>query len=220
MKPPLMTVLIVAAVAFVAGLGTCQLSQTPPDLTLADSLAATRADWARDRTVRDALLAAEQAEVARQKAWGDSVAREARSAQNRANQAGHRTREAESALAGAATVRDSVDRLVVLAGSLRTERDEWRTTAGQWEASAGARADALARLTGAVDSLRRADRADLEARLEAQERAVDGLRRQVRGCRVPLIGVRCPKVGVGYGAGPTDGQVSHGPVVAVIIPIA
>jgi hypothetical protein len=217
-KPSIWTGLIILAVGFVAGLGTCQWSQTPPDTTLADSLAATKADF-------KAYVEAQQAATDRHVAEGlhqDSLARleaaRARQANQRAFVAGRRADSLGAELVRAGSQADSVPILVGQVAALEAERGELRETVRFFEGAYLADSAAAASLRLGVASERGVSET-LRTRLEAQERATEGLRRQIRGCRVPLIGTPCPRVGVGYGAGLVDGKVNHGPVVAVILPI-
>jgi len=118
----------------------------------ADSLTLVQA-----AAVAQAVELQQRAEV--QRARADSI-------QGRARALGHRTEALEAAVAGAVTMRDSVERLVTLAEGLRVERDEWRSTAEELRTGWDLERQATARLTAALvvsDSVRAAERVQRDA---------------------------------------------------------
>lgn len=135
------------------------------------------------RRVSESLALAQAAAVARaveaeQRAEAQRV--RADSVRDRARAQGHRTAALETALDEAATVRDSMDRLVTLTEGLRTERDEWQATAEELTAGWDLERQAVARLRVALalsDSVRAAD----QARIAALTQSLVIARTQKRG---------------------------------------
>ena len=124
-----------------------------------------------DRVRREAEARADSssAEALRVIARSDSATARARSLT-------HRVAVLDSAVAQAATVRDSVDRLVELAAGLRAERGEWESAATTARVAWDQEREANARLRGALaasDSARAVDR----VRIQGLERAAALTRR-------------------------------------------
>lgn len=127
----------------------------------------------------DGVRAAVQARADSAAVVADSQSERATREAERARALGHRTAGLEAAVAAAATVRDSVDRLVDLAAGLREERDQSRASASAWESAWAAEREARVRLTAVVaatDSVLGAERARNRAleELLAKERAGSG----------------------------------------------
>lgn len=127
----------------------------------------------------DGVRAAVQARADSAAAVADSQAARAEREAERARALGHRTVGLEAAVQAAATVRDSVDRLVDLAAGLREERDQSRAAASAWESAWSAEREArvrLAAVVAAADSGRAVDRERIRALegLLARERAGSG----------------------------------------------
>ena len=145
------------------------------------------------------------ARVSRERqAYADSVSAEALRVIARSDSATARARSLtrwvavlDSAVAQAATVRDSVERLVELAAGLRGERDEWESAATTARAAWAQEREANARLRGALaasDSARAVDR----TRIEGLEKAV-ALTRRSEGKWLGLIPI--PSRGLVFLAG-------------------